>query len=50
MVKLDKHQWQGISLLIAAGLLWVPVGLDHMTAMAISTVIIVINALMELGD
>lgn len=40
------HKAQAISLIIAAGLLWIPYG-SHTVTMGISTGIIVINALIE---
>ena len=47
-MKLDKHKIQGISLLIAVALLWIDVGLEHKTAMILSSIILTCNALMEL--
>ena len=42
------HIFQGISLLLVILLLWVNIGLDHKTAMVIGSVIVGVNALIEI--
>ena len=45
------HVLQGITLIIAAVLLWVEIPMiDHMTAMSIATVIIIVNAILEISS
>lgn len=45
-MKFNKHKWQGISLIIAALLLWLP-WFPHFNLMTLATIIILINAIME---
>jgi len=44
---MSKHKWQALSLAAAALLLWVPIGLEHKTAMIITTLILGFNVAIE---
>lgn len=51
MKKKTIHTIQGITLVIAALMLWIPlekIGLSHMASMGIVTAIVGVNALIEL--
>ncbi len=44
------HKIQAISLIIAIALLWIPLGIEHIWNMTITSLILAINAIIEYND